>query len=125
MAVIDQLPGVQVRVKVESDFAMEYFYDDHDVKAQDYHVVSYIESKPGRCFSICIDFDETFLRNRRRGYPMAAHIHVDGTLTNRRTYTQERILDWCRDEIKYAEDYDDNGTQYQRRFLFAQTVIGQ
>jgi hypothetical protein len=123
MAIIEVLPGLKIRIRVESELATEYFYDDDDVKLEDLFALSYIESKPGLAFSICLDWDERFLRHPACDYDMAAHIYVDGSLTNRRTYPRHRIRDRVLDEIKYAEDFQDD-LQILRRFIFAKAVIG-
>jgi hypothetical protein len=126
MVVIDSLPGAWVKVKVEGYFTTEFECQDDEVQSLDRHVITYIESQAGQHFSVFIHLNELFATNEDALRPWAAHVYVDGALTNRRTFPVGNFTGpgGLFEEIHAAEEVED-GYQIRREFRFAKANIGK
>jgi hypothetical protein len=124
MAIIPAVPGLEVRVKVEDKHTTEYVYDDDDVQPLGNHALVYIESRPLAHFSIHFHISGalTSVYNCHVG----AHVYIDGSLTNRRTFPIHTFArpGGYEEEIHSAEDFDKDGYQVLRAFRFAKADIG-
>jgi hypothetical protein len=124
MAIIQGIPGIEVGVKVDNQPTIEYVFEDDEVQHIDNYSLVYIESQPDSSFSVVIRMDPSFTTNYI--CPMAAHVYVDGTLTNRRTFPVQRITQFGGfiEEIRSAEGLNESGNHICRGFQFGKTEIG-
>ena len=124
MAIIKGFHGVEVHININNQPTMEYICEDDDVQIIDHYSLAYIESQPDSAFSVVIHLNEDFTTNYI--CPMAAHVYVDGALTNRRTFPLNRITQTggLVEVINRAEDFDEHGRQVYRAFQFGKTEIG-
>jgi hypothetical protein len=122
MAILPAVPGLDVCLRVDGELALERTAAGDEVVMEDRYVVKYIECRPGSKFGVSIEFAPLF--TYYTWTTMAAHIYIDGALTNRRTFPKHRLVGDFLEEITGAEDFDNNGEQVQREFVFAATEIG-
>jgi hypothetical protein len=124
MAILPRYPGLDVSIRVEDQFAYEYKApDDPQVDHHDRDIERYIECSPGARYGISICFDRDFSFHTYT--PMAAHVYIDGALTNRRTFPRHRLDGHFVELIDAAEDFDSDGNQVRREFVFAEADIGK
>ncbi|KAF2665307.1 hypothetical protein BT63DRAFT_463595 [Microthyrium microscopicum] len=120
MAIIPGIEGLDVVIRVAGKPTYEY-EDPDGPRGQNTARTEtlYIESQPGKRFAVDIMIRKEFAHHCRSH--IAAHIFVDGALTNRRTFYAGQIVYGKNQVVTGAEDFID-GMQVKRDFIFAETV---
>lgn len=117
MAIITDVPGLQVCITIDSRELIEYTDKDNDERQAPSMTTVFVESQPGSAFKIQHKFSSSF-PYKREDIEYRIFLdgkHVKGSILDRKT--RRRCPTGGHDSVRYTE----NGVSMNRPFTFAET----
>ncbi|KKY20242.1 hypothetical protein UCDDS831_g04876 [Diplodia seriata] len=121
MAIISDIPGLKVEVRVHGQ-ALDEFPSDDEPDTSD-TATRYIEATSGVEFTVRITYDEA-LDPRYKSYDIHSRLELDGKHADRRNTERKDLIGKERKEVNYYGSRSfENGKWYFRTMAFSQINI--